>query len=209
VKTNLTTTSLSLALVHYPTVNKQGAKVCTSVTNLDIHDIARTCRTFGFKHYFLVTPLQLQTELIARILNYWETDKAGAYNPDRFDALSIAKVVPSLEAARDYVTQSEGKSPILAATGANFLKAGQNVEVNAPSEYIAKCQEQASPGLVVFGTGYGLHAEALELCDLRLAPILGHANDGYNHLSVRSAAALYAFLLTERSLLNSKGEKVL
>ena len=53
---------LSVALVHYPTVNKEGAVVATSVTNFDIHDIARASRTFGVDHYFIVTPMKMQRD---------------------------------------------------------------------------------------------------------------------------------------------------
>ena len=52
-------TNIYLGLVHHPIKNKRGDLVTTSVTNLDIHDIARSCRTFGFQRYFIVTPLKL------------------------------------------------------------------------------------------------------------------------------------------------------
>jgi hypothetical protein len=51
-----------LGLVHHPIKNKRGEVVTTSVTNLDIHDIARSCRTFGFDNYYIVTSLKLQHE---------------------------------------------------------------------------------------------------------------------------------------------------
>ena len=35
-----------LGLVHYPVYNKNKDIVATSVTNFDIHDISRTCRTY-------------------------------------------------------------------------------------------------------------------------------------------------------------------
>lgn len=44
------------------------------------------------------------------------------------------------------------------------------------------------PYLLVFGTGWGLAQEVLEESDYILAPIEGVLN--YNHLSVRSAAAI-------------------
>ena len=51
------------------------------------------------------------------------------------------------------------------------------------------------PVLIVFGTGWGLAPEVLAEADLRLAaivrdPEVGPPDDGYNHLSVRSAAAI-------------------
>src|SRR5690606_16528271 len=42
--------------------------------------------------------------------------------------------------------------------------------------------------LVLFGTGYGLAPAALALADVVLTPI--HGASDYNHLSVRSAAAI-------------------
>ena len=44
-------------LVHYPIYDKFGKIITTSITNLDIHDIARTCKTYGVKNYYLVNKL--------------------------------------------------------------------------------------------------------------------------------------------------------
>ncbi|HEY6838272.1 MAG TPA: RNA methyltransferase, partial [Geobacteraceae bacterium] len=44
------------------------------------------------------------------------------------------------------------------------------------------------PYLLVFGTGWGLTEELFERADLVLRPIKGPGS--YNHLSVRSAAAI-------------------
>ena len=92
-------TNLYVALVHHPIKNKRDDLVTTSVTNLDIHDISRSSRTYGSKHYYIVTPLKAQHELVNRILGHWEKDKNGAYNPDRQDALAYTSVVDSIEDA--------------------------------------------------------------------------------------------------------------
>ena len=42
--------------------------------------------------------------------------------------------------------------------------------------------------LLLFGTGWGLTQEVVEQADFRLPPIYGR--EGYNHLSVRSAASI-------------------
>lgn len=49
--------------------------------------------------------------------------------------------------------------------------------------------------LILFGTGWGLAREILERADLILSPVLGKGN--YNHLSVRSAAAIIVDRLLE------------
>ena len=46
-----------------------------------------------------------QTELVNEILGHWEQDKANAFNPDRQDALAIAKVADSIETAIKEITE--------------------------------------------------------------------------------------------------------
>ena len=45
---------LYVGLVHYPIKNKRDQLVTTSVTNLDIHDISRSAKTFGFENTLLL-----------------------------------------------------------------------------------------------------------------------------------------------------------
>jgi len=177
---------LYLGLVHHPIKNKLGEMVTTSVTNLDIHDIARSCRTFGVKKYFLVTPFAAQRELVDSILGHWEGDVANAYNPDRQDALSIARAVDSIETAIAQITEIEGQAPMIAVTGANF----DSFDGDA-SQLTKKLELGNMPCFLLFGTGWGLHPIALEKADFKLSPIVSKNSDGYNHLSVRSAVAIY------------------
>ena len=46
------------------------------------------------------------------------------------------------------------------------------------------------PCLLIFGTGWGLHSSLDSLIDYKIEPIFG-VNSKYNHLSVRSAVAIY------------------
>jgi hypothetical protein len=177
---------LYLGLVHHPIKNKLGELVTTSVTNLDIHDIARSCRTFGVKKYFIVTPFVAQRELVDSILGHWEQDKANAYNPDRQDALSIALAVDSIETAIERITELEGQRPMIAVTGANFDSFDGDV-----LQLTKKIEESSMPCFLLFGTGWGLHPNALLKADFKLSPINSKNSDGYNHLSVRSAVAIY------------------
>jgi hypothetical protein len=54
--------------------------------------------------------------------------------------------------------------------------------------------DTARPWLILFGTGWGLASPALERCDHVLEPVEGTGD--YNHLSVRSAAAVILDRLT-------------
>ncbi|WP_419168575.1 RNA methyltransferase [Halobacteriovorax sp.] len=186
--------NIYLGLVHHPIKNKRGDIVTTSVTNLDIHDIARSCRTFGMKNYFIVTPLEAQHKLVKRILGHWEEDDAGVYNPDRQDALAIAHLVNSVEEGISKIKEIEGVEPLICVTGANF-ESNNGVE----TDLINNARLDKRPIFLLFGTGWGLHAQVLERAHFALEPIFGGSADGYNHLSVRSAVAIYLDRLNSAS----------
>ena len=178
--------SCYIGLVHGPIRSKDGQEITTSVTNLDIHDIARSARTFGFKRYFIITPIKNQQSMVKKILGFWEADSGLIYNPDRKNALSEAEVLDSIELAIEEVTRREGKKPCVVVTGANFEK-----NDGSEKELMHKIRLDGTPMLLLFGTGWGLTAPVVEQADFRLGPIFGIADDGYNHLSVRSAVAIY------------------
>jgi hypothetical protein len=74
------------------------------------------------------------------------------------------------------------------------FQSGQYIRMIIPrkeKELIAKIRLDETPMFLLFGTGWGLTASVTEQADFRLEPIFGIANDGYNHLSVRSAVAIY------------------
>ena len=91
------TVPVYIALLHAPVVNRKGAIVTTAVTNMDIHDISRSAKTYGMKGYFIVTPIEDQHELVGRILGHWATDRSKTYHPDRFAAVSLVRLVHSFE----------------------------------------------------------------------------------------------------------------
>ncbi|HTQ48077.1 MAG TPA: RNA methyltransferase, partial [Polyangiaceae bacterium] len=62
---------LAIALLHYPVLDGQGAIVTTAVTNLDVHDLSRSARTYGCSDYFVVHPITAQRELVDRIRTHW------------------------------------------------------------------------------------------------------------------------------------------
>ena len=102
-----------IGLVHHPIVDKRGTTVTTSVTNLDIHDIARSARTFGFDGYFIVTPIVKQHALVQTILDHWNTDYGNDYNPDRQDALSFISLANTIEDAKIKIKEETGLEPVV------------------------------------------------------------------------------------------------
>lgn len=124
--------------------------------------------------------------MVKKILGFWESDSGLIYNPDRKNALSEAQVIDSIDDVVKMITEIEGKKPCVVVTGANFEK-----DDGDEKKLIQKISVDGTPMLLLFGTGWGLTAPVVEQADFRLGPIWGIADDGYNHLSVRSAVAIY------------------
>ena len=173
---------VAVALVHHPCLDKAGQIYTTSITNLDVHDIARSGRTFGCNAFYIVTPVLAQQAMANEIIRFWDADKSRARNPDRSEALSRAQVTVSVEEAIAQETAVLGAPPLIVATSARPQGVIGYAELRA--------RLPSLPGvLILFGTGHGLAGEVIDRADLVLAPIVG-AEPGYNHLSVRSAAAI-------------------
>ena len=92
-------------LMHDQVVFADGREGTTSVTSIDIHDIARSARTYGIKKYFIVTPLKDQQNIVATFLNFWRSDVAIDYNPQRHEALRGMSFQDTLEKALEQIEQ--------------------------------------------------------------------------------------------------------
>jgi hypothetical protein len=173
------------ALVHHPVRDREGRTVTSAVTTLDVHDIARSCRTYGVAGYFVVTPIEAQQVLVNRILEHWRTGAGKTRMPERSEALSICRVSASLADVLVAISEREGRAPITYTTAARAMAAKPTMTYAAAGAAMAS---QSGPSLVLFGTGHGLATEVLEMADVGIEPIAGRA--GFNHLSVRSAVAI-------------------
>ncbi len=175
-----------LALAHHPVLNRAGGVVTTSVTNLDIHDLARIARTYDVRRYFVTTPITEQRELVQTVIDHWVTGSGRTSNPDRAEALSRVEVVPSLDAACDAIAAHHGQRPLVIGTSAKT----ERDTIGYPA-LRGRLSRDTGPALLVFGTGWGLASDALAQCDLMLAPIEAvPERSGYNHLPVRAAVAI-------------------
>ena len=173
---------VELALVHYPVANKNGETIGSAVTNLDIHDIARAGRTFGIARYYIVTPYEDQRQLVTEILDHWLTGRGSVYNEKRKAALALVRICESLDALYAQVEAQWGMRPTVLATCAK-------PQANTVGyEAVRRRLSAGERFLLLFGTGWGLTSEVLARVDATLPPINGATE--YNHLSVRSAAAI-------------------
>ncbi len=175
--------NLAIALLHYPVYNKHHEVVTTALTNLDQHDIARSSKTFGLDRFYIVTPAEEQRRLAERISDHWQEGWGADYNPDRRSALEIVRVCPTLQSAIEDFQKGFTKQVKVAITGA--AQRSGSISLSALRQLLDDVEQ---PFLMLLGTGWGLTDECFEAVDHILEPIAG--NGSYNHLSVRSAAAI-------------------
>lgn len=185
--------ALYCALVHHPVRDRSGATVTTAVTSVDVHDIARSARTFGLRGYYVVTPIQAQHEVVRRIQEHWSTGAGGRRVPERREALALCDVVNSVDEAVARITEREGARPRLVATAARSF-APEARPLRTFAEEASWLRSEMAPTLLLLGTGHGLAEAVLDAADALLEPITGA--DAYNHLSVRAATAIMLDRLT-------------
>jgi len=168
--------------MHYPVVNRNGDIITSAVTNLDIHDMSRAAKTYGVKAFYIVTPLMDQQRLVKKITLHW-TEGAGAeYNPTRRKALELISIKSSLdEVVGDIRNKCESFPKIVVTSSKNFERKLDIADFRT-------MLQNAGTYLLLFGTAWGLTEEFINSADYLLEPIKGCTD--YNHLSVRSAAAI-------------------
>jgi hypothetical protein len=174
---------LYVGLVHYPIYDKNFDVIATAITNYDLHDISRSAHTYGVKNYFIIHHVEAQLDMVHKIIDFWRSPVGRKYNSFRTEAFDIVQIQPSIEAAIEAVEKAEGKRPYVVTTDARTY--ANTISYKALRQ---KREEEDRPILLLLGTGYGMTKETMEKFDYILEPIYGAGE--YNHLSVRSAAAI-------------------
>ncbi len=176
--------NLHTALVHYPVLLGNGTAGATSVTNLDMHDMARCACTYGLSSCTIVTPLEDQSRLVKSLIDHWTKGPGAKSNPDRAKALSLLHHQPDIKSTIDHITKQSGERPFIVVTSA---KSPQS-EKSLLSPLALREILWHKTVLVLFGTGQGLADTVLKEADACMRPLrfLSH----YNHMSVRSAYAV-------------------
>ncbi|OFZ20317.1 MAG: hypothetical protein A2Z20_04455 [Bdellovibrionales bacterium RBG_16_40_8] len=175
---------VTVGLVHWPCLNQHGEVVCTNVTNFDIHDIARSCRTYGVNQYFIINRVKEQLMFVERVLDHWRVGEGSDHNPRRKTAIRMVKTAETLEdSLKDFKVK-----PLLIATSAQNRVDYQNISFGHLRERM--WFERSQPTYLVFGTGWGFTDDVIKQCDFVLDPIKGSSADDFRHLSVRAAAAI-------------------
>lgn len=169
-----------VALLHFPVYNKNKEVVTTCITGFDLHDIARSCCTYGIKKYFVVNPIGAQRQFAERVLNHWMAEESLEFNPTRVEAFNLVSIKKDLKEVIEEISKTG--SPIVVATSARSKGA------YSYGKLAEEMKKSKRPYLIILGTGWGLCEEVIEGADIVLSPILSGTD--YNHLSVRSAAAV-------------------
>ena len=179
---------VAIALLHHPVLDRAGAVFTTTLTNLDMHDLARAARTYAIEAVYLAHPNRSQRLLARRTADHRLEGGGRARMPDRAEALGLVRLVADRAELEGDLGPHE-----LWATAAR----GQG-ELTSYAEARAILASEGPPIVIAFGTGWGLAPELLAAAHRRLEPIVGRGD--YNHLSVRTAAAitLDRLLATER-----------
>jgi hypothetical protein len=172
---------LYLAIIHYPVLDKRGDIVATSLTNLELHDVARSCMTFGVELCYIVTPLPKQAAIAEKLLDHWRSGYGAQYNADRAQALTKIRIVTDLEDAMAEVGLKG--NPVVIGTSS---RAG-----NDRLDYHDlrnRLLTEDTPFILLFGTGWGLPPSITGQCEKMLRPVRGKGE--YNHLSLRVAIGI-------------------
>jgi hypothetical protein len=168
--------------VHYPVLDRERKVVTSAITNIDMHDISRSALSFGLSQFYVVHPVTAQRVLAERVRRHWVEGAGGKRIPDRKPALEIMQVCESVEQA----------SAAFAPDTEIWTTSARRIDLRPLPLLDARkrLQEPGPPVLIVFGTGWGLAPEVHERAAHHLEPIPSPRPDGYNHLSVRAAAAI-------------------
>jgi len=171
---------VSIALIHHP-VRQGGRTITSSITNFDIHDLARLAATYGLGAFYLVHPDEGMRGLAAEFMSHWFEGAGRTFKPDRTVALEKMVITSTLEEAIAAVERREGARPFLLATSAK-----ERARTVAWDRVVGLA---GKPLLVLFGTADGISEELDDIIDGYAEPL--DAGTGYNHLSVRSAASIF------------------
>jgi hypothetical protein len=180
-----------VALIHYPVLNRNGRIVTSAITSLDLHDIARSARTYDVRAMYVVHPVAEQREFALRVLDHWRLDYGRLYDSRRREALDLVEVVDDLEAALKDAQMMAKSFPLVVYTSASASGGVSCAELRSDVE-----KTGGPPIMLMFGTGFGLAPEMRKRADVILEAVRGPGN--YNHLSVRAAASVILDRLASR-----------
>ncbi len=178
-----TPVDFSVILLHDEMVDKEGKLVSTSITTIDVHDIARSARTYGARNTFIAHSSPTMRKLTRTLKSHWDEGFGATYNPNRKEALNFVEIITSLDDAIAHIDARTGKLPVIIATSAR--EGAGRISFSGLRDKMGTGDDSY---LIMFGTGWGMSDALLSRATYFLEPVRGVGE--YNHLSVRSACAI-------------------
>ncbi|HSF56682.1 MAG TPA: RNA methyltransferase, partial [Candidatus Binatia bacterium] len=132
---------------------------------------------------YVVTPIKALQKLARKIIQHWEEGYGSQYNVTRKEALALARITDTLDEVLIDIERECGEKPLLVVTSAR--PGGERTSFTELRDMLIKVGQ---PFLLILGTGWGLTEAIFSRSDYVLEAIEGPTD--YNHLSVRSAAAI-------------------
>ncbi|HQK17736.1 MAG TPA: RNA methyltransferase, partial [Polyangiaceae bacterium] len=153
------------------------------ITNMDLHDMARSGRTYGASDLFVVHPVAAQRQLAERIQHHWLYGSGQRRIPDRAPPMALLRIVSSLEEA----FEAMGGRDNLEVWVTSARDVGASCSTGQARQ---RLWQQGPPVMLLLGTGWGLAKNLINSADLCLEPLRAATETGFNHLSVRAACAI-------------------
>ena len=184
--------NVSIALLHYPAMDREGNIIVTSFTTMDLHDIARPARAYEIRKFYIVQPIDAQRLVINRQIDYWLSEEGRKANPTRYEIVQLVRLKYTLDEVVEDIERERGKTPLLVGTDARSYPNTVGYE-----ELRDKISKKEDEFLIVFGTAYGIPPDLMRTFDYVLEPV--HGAGDWNHLSVRNAVAIILDRLFSRN----------
>jgi hypothetical protein len=211
--------ALFVALIHYPVTDRNGRVVTSAITSLDLHDIARSSRTYGVSAFFVVHPILDQRTFAASVIDHWQTGYGRQFDSRRREALDLVRIVTDLDEAIVEAERIAGARPAIVYTSA---RAPAAIAASSPTqshqsalsgrvESPASSQQSSPAAPTAACISYAEMRSSLERADAPPVILLFGTGFGmtpallaradfmlppifgpgtYNHLSVRAAAGI-------------------
>jgi hypothetical protein len=140
--------ALFVALIHYPVTDRNGRVVTSAVTSLDLHDIARSSRTYGVSAFFVVHPIPEQRTFAASVIDHWQTGYGRQFDSRRREALDLIRIVTDLDEAIVEAERIAGARPSIVYTSARAPIAAETASSPPPIEQSRQSTPIASPAII-------------------------------------------------------------
>ncbi len=190
-----------LVLLDGPVSGRPGGAAASSITDLDVRDIARTCRAYGVAGLYRVNLAGSVPQPAAGIIHPRQRGGTGDHTPG--EARALVRPGADLDAAMEDVRRECGKAPRLVAVSA---RSGHGTRGMTFAKMRQMLSRDDVPCMILLGTGtdtgagtetgLGLADAVVARSDLVLEPIAG--KDARSHLSIPAASAVILDRMLDR-----------